>query len=472
MTRARAGLAGGLVLGLACLPLAVDAVRAPGVIGHGGGVVRDVLLWAVLGASAAACLRLAPLRAGLAVALLLGLALRLVALPARAPLSDDLYRYAWDGRVQAAGIDPYRYPPSDDRLAALRDPEWLWAARSCRLPATASLPRRRACLLGTALNRPDARTIYPPGAEAWFLALHLAGVTRAHDRGLEGAGLGIDLSVCALLLVLLRRSGRDLRGVAAWALSPLPVLETVADAHVDGLALLAVLGALALARRRRVGAAGAVLGLAVLVKLFPLVVLPALLGRVRGNALRPVTLAAAGCGVVVTLGYLPHVLAVGARVLGYLPGYLREEDYASGGRFRLLGAVGVTGSAAAIVAVAVLGVVAGVVLRRRPEPVVGAVWLLGALLLLTTPVQPWYAVVLGGVAVAAGRPEWLAVGVAGYPGYVLTVQGRPAAAVATACYAAAAGGVAAAALLRRRRQVRSGAAAKPAIPTARVTAGR
>src|SRR5439155_24445470 len=36
-------------------------------------------------------------------------------------LSDDIYRYIWDGRVQAAGINPYRYIPADPALARLRD---------------------------------------------------------------------------------------------------------------------------------------------------------------------------------------------------------------------------------------------------------------------------------------------------------------------------------------------------------------
>ena len=36
-------------------------------------------------------------------------------------LSDDLYRYVWDGRVQAAGINPYRYIPADQSLVGLRD---------------------------------------------------------------------------------------------------------------------------------------------------------------------------------------------------------------------------------------------------------------------------------------------------------------------------------------------------------------
>jgi hypothetical protein len=34
---------------------------------------------------------------------------------------DDLYRYVWDGRVQAAGLNPYSYAPADPELAALRD---------------------------------------------------------------------------------------------------------------------------------------------------------------------------------------------------------------------------------------------------------------------------------------------------------------------------------------------------------------
>src|SRR4030095_15767435 len=36
-------------------------------------------------------------------------------------LSDDIYRYIWDGRVQSAGINPYRYIPADESVAKLRD---------------------------------------------------------------------------------------------------------------------------------------------------------------------------------------------------------------------------------------------------------------------------------------------------------------------------------------------------------------
>src|SRR5215471_774112 len=61
-------------------------------------------------------------------------------------LSDDIYRYVWDGRVQSAGINPYRYVPADPALIQLRDDE---------------IYRR--------MNRPDyAHTIYPPLTEAIF----------------------------------------------------------------------------------------------------------------------------------------------------------------------------------------------------------------------------------------------------------------------------------------------------------------
>ena len=44
-------------------------------------------------------------------------------------LSDDMYRYVWDGRVQAQGISPYRYPPEASELAHLREGQ-IWRSIS------------------------------------------------------------------------------------------------------------------------------------------------------------------------------------------------------------------------------------------------------------------------------------------------------------------------------------------------------
>ena len=78
-------------------------------------------IWAV----AAALVARGAGRRSLVVILATAVLLRLIALAAPVYLSDDIYRYIWDGRVQAAGINPYRYIPTDTHLAPLRDQHQL-----------------------------------------------------------------------------------------------------------------------------------------------------------------------------------------------------------------------------------------------------------------------------------------------------------------------------------------------------------
>src|SRR6266404_3574223 len=57
-------------------------------------------------------------------ALLCGLIFRATLLIRAPDLSDDLIRYAWDGRVAASGHSPYAFSPADPRLSFLRDSRW------------------------------------------------------------------------------------------------------------------------------------------------------------------------------------------------------------------------------------------------------------------------------------------------------------------------------------------------------------
>src|SRR4051794_35998453 len=104
-----------------------------------------------------------PRRVALPALMIGAVALRLAALAGPPTLSDDLFRYAWDGHVQVADIDPYRYAPDDPALESLRDP-WLWPPSS-HCPVVARPPD---C---TRINRPAVHTIYPPAAEAWFTSV-------------------------------------------------------------------------------------------------------------------------------------------------------------------------------------------------------------------------------------------------------------------------------------------------------------
>src|SRR6266700_6833201 len=60
-------------------------------------------------------------RRALVAVLVVAAVMRLGVLLTPPYLSDDVNRYVWDGRVEAAGINPYRYIPVDPHLAALRD---------------------------------------------------------------------------------------------------------------------------------------------------------------------------------------------------------------------------------------------------------------------------------------------------------------------------------------------------------------
>ncbi|MDQ6724912.1 MAG: DUF2029 domain-containing protein, partial [Actinomycetota bacterium] len=336
---------------------------------------------------------------------------------------DDLYRYSWDGRVQLTGTDPYRFTPDAPELVHLREP-WLWPG----VAACARLYRAPDC---TRINRPMVRTIYPPLAEAWFTAVYRVTGIGARYKPWQVAGLLGDMALVALLPTVLRAWGKDERWTALYALSPAAVLEVVNNGHVDGLAALFVVLALLAVARRRPAWAGSCLGVATAVKLYPALLVLGVAAAVWGRRgplaarLADAARVAFSAGAVVALSYLPHVLAVGTRVIGYLPGYLQEEKYDQGGRYLIAGVLGLSADRTAAVALIGFATVVAWVLWCRPPAPRACAALLGALLLAVTPVQPWYAVTLLAVATVAARPAWSAVVVAGYPYFFALILDYP-----------------------------------------------
>nr|MDQ2725859.1 glycosyltransferase 87 family protein [Actinomycetota bacterium] len=353
----------------------------------------DVLAaWAgvwVVGVVCALHLPMRRRRALIAIAVV-ATALRVAALASGPTLSDDLYRYSWDARVQISGVDPYRYPPQAKALRPLRE-GWLWPdAAGC-----AHIMRPPGC---TRINRPSDRTIYPPVAEGWFGAVYrLGGGIGSRYKLWQGAGLATELGTMGLLTALLIRRRRDPRWLALYALCPVPVVEVVNDGHIDGLAILFLIAAfLALAPRWappggtapraspstwRAAAAGALIGASALVKLYPIVVLLAVWVAPGIRWRHRLASGSAAVGVVV-LGYAPHVAAVGIKVLGYLPGYLKEEHYTgTSSRFLLAALFHLHGHAAEVAVVAAVVVTGLVLIIRRPPAIQAATVLIGVLLL-------------------------------------------------------------------------------------------
>lgn len=346
--------------------------------------------------------------------------------------STDAYRYAWDGRVQLAGVSPYRFAPGDDELAALRDPllfPGLGPAEAGGLDTVRPLPEDPALLsevtVGddrTVINRPRVPTIYPPVAQAYFAAVAALTPWHSGTLGLQLAAAVLAVGLTAALSRMLLRGGRDPRWALLWGWSPLVALEAANGAHVDVLSAVLVVGACAVlgSSRTRGGRllAGALLGLAVATKLIPLLLLPALTALRRGGARELLVVPSAVLATVAT--YVPHVLVAGSLVLGFLPAYLVEEGFDDGrSRFSVIALLpldeGVRWPIAVVVAVVAASAAMWTADPARPWDT--ACWLLGVALLVATPAYPWYALPLVALAALARRPEWLAVAVAAGAGY-------------------------------------------------------
>lgn len=239
------------------------------------------------------------------IVIVFAIAFRAMTLPADPFSSSDIYRYVWDGIVQHAHISPYRYVPGDPWLSFLREPHQH---------------------IFDHINRRDyAHTIYPPVSQMiyWLVTLFSPTVL-----AMKVAMFGFECLTVVALVRLLRLLGRPSVHILLYAWCPLLVWEIGGAGHVDAAVFAFVTLAILFRSREQPVLTGIFLGLAVMTKFYPLVLLPALYKR--GDWKMPATFIAI-CG----LSYLPY-LSVGKLVFGFLLGYTKEEGIDSGARFFLL----------------------------------------------------------------------------------------------------------------------------------------
>lgn len=365
------GIASALLylLNLGLAPL----VRHLGLIGPSGGALAAYpilffLLFALYLLALAVIFRKPPGPHCVGVILGFALLFRVALLFSPPALSSDVYRYAWDGRVQTAGINPYVYAPSAQELAPLRDEQ-----------------------IFPHINRRDAPTIYPPGAQM-FLAFS-AFIFPDSVTGLKGIMILFDIATILLILRLLKKTGVPSDRVLLYAWSPLVIFEVAGSGHLEAVMLPFVLLALLARMDEKPLLAGMALGVATLIKLYPAVLFPALYRR--RERMFPLAFAA-----TVLLGYLPYLYGAGGRVLGFLPAYFGPwEDFNVGLRYLVTFALAPFTTSPRAVAMllvtALLGAVAVYILRQREDEAFlwrGYVMVSAYLLLLPTSFHPWYLI--------------------------------------------------------------------------------
>lgn len=297
-----------------------------------------------------------PGRSSLPWILGVGLLARALFIPTEPTLSGDVYRYLWDGRLVAHGLNPFSHAPSDPALERFHSEIFHH------------------------LNHADVPTIYPPAAQILFGVTALVSATPAAWKLFL---LVLETALILALLELLRRRGLSAERILLYYWNPLVLVESFGSGHLDLAAAAFLLGAIALQERRREIPAGISFAFAVLTKYVPGVLAPWLLARRRWALLG----AALVAGGILTLPFL----GAGGAVTTGLRIYARHWEF-NGALYRTLREI--TGSETRIREIlAGVGVLTTLGIAWRARSAAGAAYAaLVAFLILSPTVFPWYAV--------------------------------------------------------------------------------
>ncbi len=314
----------------------------------------------------------------LTTVLLIAVGARLLFFTLPPVLSDDVFRYLWDGRLSAQGANPFLTTPA----------EWGGGA------------------LFSLLNSEDFYSVYPPLSQIYFwLGAQLAGgdwmtqyyVTKAFFVGLEAAG------------VLLLARVIDRRWLLLYALHPVVLLEAAGQGHTEAAMVFFLIVVVWSMRQERPHLASAALACAAWIKLYPILLFPFLwqkFGR-RGLA------AALGVTAAVWLPFWsPEVIA---NMRESLDLYVRLFEFNAGPYYALKGIFHLftgqdwskwLGPALRIVFLAALPVIYYVSWTRRWTFATASYVTLGAFFLLATTVHPWYLLGILVLLALREKPGW------------------------------------------------------------------
>ncbi len=311
------------------------------------------------------------------------LLLRLAFFPLLPELTDDPFRYIWDGWLQLDGINPYKFAPSDPPLEPFQNTS-----------------------LYEKLNSQEYYSIYPPLSQVFFAlgALFYDGSWGPAYYVLKAAFVGAELGGVLLLSCLTTP-----RNVLLYAWNPLVLVETAGQAHTEALLIPLLLGAVWAVRRQRGGLASIAIAGAGLVKIYPFALGPYLLRRFGWRAAWPGALVVLGLSIPYAAPYaLSHIKAsvdLFAELFEFNAGlyyFLKHTLWAWTGNdwSKTIGPAFRKFFLTALPVLYALDAWLKWSFRRA------CLMLLGTFFVLSTTVHPWYLLPVIGLGVMGPRPSW------------------------------------------------------------------
>lgn len=193
--------------------------------------------------------------------LIAGILFRILLLFSVPNLSDDVYRFIWDGRLAANGINPYSYLP----------------AEIMQMPPVTGITKE---LFGQ-LNSPNYYTIYPPVLQGIFLlAAKLFPVNVfASIVFMKCIIVMVEVGSIFLLLRLLKMLSIPKQLSLLYILNPLVIVELTGNVHFEGVVIFFVLLAFLLILKNNWQGSAICLGLGIATKLIPVLFVPLMINR-------------------------------------------------------------------------------------------------------------------------------------------------------------------------------------------------
>lgn len=356
-------------------------------------------------------LRLATTQHLLVVSIVASVIFRLVWLPAVPQLSDDFFRFIWDGRLLAQGINPYLVLPS----AFYTTPE----ASAIGISS-----------LFESLNSPNYYTVYPPVLQtvfalgAWLFPDNMSGniiVMRVIIIAAEAGSF-------SLLFRLLRQFKLSSSYLLLYALNPLVITELTGNLHFEAVMIFWLLLSVWLIIRKRLIFSAFCFALAVGTKLIPLLFLPFLLKRI---GIKKSLIFYSVVGITLFLQFLPFITAqLFANIFSSIDLYFQKFEFNASLYylirwlgFRIKG-YNIIAQAGVVLSLSVFVSVVWLAFREKnlswKSFFKSMLWSLSIYYLLATTVHPWYITTL--VAVSIFTPYrfpmvWSAFVVLSYAAY-------------------------------------------------------
>jgi hypothetical protein len=325
--------------------------------------------------------------------LTLGIISRIVAVFAVPELSDDIYRFVWDGLVSSNGINPYEFTPSE--VIHMGDGDLVPGSKA----------------LFPLLNSPDYHTVYPPVIQA--LNLSSVWISGGNIYGsIVYLKLAVALADISSLLILVKildlMDIKQTMFLTLLALNPLMITEISANGHHEGFILLLLLSAIYSLLRSRYLTGGLLLGVAIGIKLTPLILIPVMTAHLikKGGAVRFISGTMISSGILlspiadpVIRNAMTESTGLYFNTFAFNSPLFHFTDRASKFFEQPWQLMDIAGHVFPFVSILVIMTISVLVYKGKLGLLNGVLWTMACYLLLSRVIHPWYLVPLSGIAV-------------------------------------------------------------------------